>query len=189
MEPLYRSKVTDGPEQTLLAGGTGTLLARSWSPHTDQPSHLAARATATALSTATATATATPLPAPTATPKPRPTATPKPKPKPSGPVNYLVVRIGGCGSFPYPTLFFTNTDPGKFDDLFWYEAAWSTNHFYLFGDEGAKIPSQHTEQVEVLPDTAPAEGPITFTVKADRELDNVDYGPAGYWHGTIYPCQ
>lgn len=172
----------------LLAAGTGVLLAQSQSTGGSHAPRLVARATATSTPTATPLPTPTATPKPTATPRPRPTATPKP----SGPVNYLVVQIGGCGSPPYPPyplLFFTNTDPGRYDYLYWYEIAPSTNQFYLRGNEGADISYHHTEQVVVSPNNEPAAGPQTFTVQADRVVGDVDYGPAGYWHGTVYPCK
>jgi hypothetical protein len=104
-------------------------------------------------------------------------------------VNYLVVRIGGCGSSLYPSLYFTNTDPGRFDYLFWNQTYASNGLFYLRGNEGAEIYYGHTEQVVVMSDISHSAGPLTFTVQADRVQGSVDYGPAGYWHGTVNPCR
>ncbi|HLJ80990.1 MAG TPA: hypothetical protein VKT52_05850 [Ktedonobacterales bacterium] len=174
--------VAGGLAVILLAGGTGALLAKSQTAVRKPSSRAAA-----VIATATATPPATPLPTATATPMLRPTTTRKAvNAPPSGPPNYLVVRIGGCSGHWYPSLYFTSTDPGKFDELYWYQIA-PYPPDYLFGNEGAYIGVNHTEEVVVLPDDG-SEGPLTFTVQADRTLGNVDYGPAGYWHGTVYPC-
>lgn len=166
----------------LLAGGTGALLAKSQTA-VRKPSRPAVALAATA----TATPLATPLPTATATPSLRPTTTRKAvNAPPSGPPNYLVVQIAACSGHSYPSLYFTSTDPGKFDELYWYQVA-PFPPDYLFGNEGAYIGVNHIEEVMVTPDGS-TDGPLTFTVQADRTLGNVDYGPAGYWHGTVYPC-